>query len=101
VNAVDTAMRKALVAAYPTLHDVELADYKVRILEAREGQAGTGAVTRVLIEFRVPGGPVWRTIGLSTNIIDASVAALGDGMIWKLQHDKVPGPKVPGPKVTR
>lgn len=94
VNAVDTAMRKALVAAYPTLHDVELADYKVRILEAREGQAGTGAVTRVLIEFRVPGGPVWRTIGLSTNIIDASVAALGDGMIWKLQHDKVPGPKV-------
>jgi 2-isopropylmalate synthase len=94
VNAVDTAMRKALVAAYPTLHDVELADYKVRILEAREGHAGTGAVTRVLIEFRVPGGPVWRTIGLSTNIIDASVAALGDGMIWKLQHDKVPGPKV-------
>ncbi|MEL0025408.1 MAG: alpha-isopropylmalate synthase regulatory domain-containing protein, partial [Alphaproteobacteria bacterium] len=93
VNAVDTAMRKALVLAYPTLQDVELVDYKVRILNARDEHSGTGAITRVLIEFRVPGGPVWRTVGLSTNIIDASVAALGDGMIWKLQHDKVPAPK--------
>ena len=93
VNAVDTAMRKALVAAYPSLIDVELVDYKVRILDASEGHSGTGAITRVMIEFRVPGGPVWRTVGLSTNIIDASVAALGDGMIWKLQHDKIPGPK--------
>ncbi len=92
VNAVDTAMRKALVAAYPTLEDVDLVDYKVRILDARDGHSGTGAITRVMIEFRVPGGPVWRTVGLSTNIIDASVAALGDGMIWKLQHDGVPGP---------
>ena len=92
VNAVDTAMRKALIAAYPTLEDVDLVDYKVRILDARDGHSGTGAITRVMIEFRVPGGPVWRTVGLSTNIIDASVAALGDGMIWKLQHDGVPGP---------
>ena len=92
VNAVDTAMRKALVAAYPSLADAELVDYKVRILDAAEG-SGTGAVTRVMIEFCVPGGPVWRTVGLSTNIIDASVAALGDGMIWKLQYDKVDGPK--------
>jgi len=75
------------------LQDVELVDYKVRILNARDEHSGTGAITRVLIEFRVPGGPVWRTVGLSTNIIDASVAALGDGMIWKLQHDKVPAPK--------
>ena len=96
VNAVDTAMRKALIAAYPTLEDVELVDYKVRILDARDGQSGTGAITRVMIEFRVPGGPVWRTVGLSTNIIDASVAALGDGMIWKLQHDGVPGPGTAG-----
>ena len=85
-------MRKALIAAYPTLEDVDLVDYKVRILDARDGHSGTGAITRVMIEFRVPGGPVWRTVGLSTNIIDASVAALGDGMIWKLQHDGVPGP---------
>ena len=96
VNAVDTAMRKALIAAYPSLEDVELVDYKVRILDARDGQSGTGAITRVMIEFRMPGGPVWRTVGLSTNIIDASVAALGDGMIWKLQHDGAPGPKVTG-----
>jgi 2-isopropylmalate synthase len=91
VNAVDTAMRKALTAAYPCLAEVELVDYKVRILDAAQG-SGTGAITRVLIEFRVPGGTVWRTVGLSTNIIDASVAALGDGMIWKLQHDGLMGP---------
>ena len=93
VNAVDTAMRKALVAAYPTLAEVELVDYKVRILDPVGEQAGTGAVTRVFIEFCVPNGSVWRTVGLSTNIIDASVAALGDGMIWKLLHDKVTAPK--------
>ena len=52
-----------------------------------------GATTRVLIEFCVPDGTIWRTVGLSTNIIDASVAALGDGMIWKLQYDKVDCPK--------
>ena len=92
VNAVDTALRKALSSAYPSLEEVELVDYKVRILDAREGHSGTGAVTRVLIEFRTPDGTTWRTVGLSTNIIDASVVALGDGMIWKLQRDGVPGP---------
>jgi len=92
VNAVDTALRKALMTAYPTLEDVELVDYKVRILDSRDGQSGTGAITRVMIEFGTPDGTVWRTVGLSTNIIDASVVALGDGMIWKLQHDGVPGP---------
>ena len=92
VNAVDTALRKALMTAYPTLEDVELVDYKVRILDSRDGQPGTGAITRVMIEFGTPDGTVWRTVGLSTNIIDASVVALGDGMIWKLQHDGVPGP---------
>ena len=90
VNAVDTAMRKALVAAYPSLADVELVDYKVRILDARGSHRAT---TRVMIEFCVPDGTVWRTVGLSTNNIDASVAVLCDGMIWKLQHDKVAGPK--------
>ena len=92
VNAVDIAMRKALAAAYPSLADVELVDYKVRILDTAKG-SGTGAITRVMIEFCVPDGTVWRTVGLSTNIIDASVAALADGMIWKLQHDKINGPK--------
>ena len=92
VNAVDTALRKALSTAYPTLEDVELVDYKVRILDAREGQSGTGAVTRVMIEFRTPDGTIWRTVGVSTNIIDASVVALGDGMMWKLQRDGISGP---------
>ena len=92
VNAVDTALRKALSTAYPTLEDVELVDYKVRILDAREGQSGTGAVTRVMIEFRTPDGTIWRTVGVSTNIIDASVEALGDGMMWKLQRDGISGP---------
>ena len=92
VNAVDTALRKALSSAYPSLEEVELVDYKVRILDSREEQTGTGAITRVLIEFRTPDGITWRTVGLSTNIIDASVVALGDGMIWKLQRDGVPGP---------
>ena len=55
----------------------------MRILDAREGQSGTGAVTRVMIEFRTPDGTIWRTVGVSTNIIDASVVALGDGMMWK------------------
>ena len=96
VNAVDTALRKALSSAYPSLEEVELVDYKVRILDAREGHSGTGAVTRVLIEFRTPDGTTWRTVGLSTNIIDASVVALGDGMIWKLQRDGVPGPAAAG-----
>ena len=92
VNAVDTALRKALATAYPSLEDVELVDYKVRILDAREGQSGTGAVTRVMIEFRTPDGVIWRTVGVSTNIIDASVVALGDGMMWKLQRDGIAGP---------
>ena len=92
VNAVDTALRKALSTAYPSLEDVELVDYKVRILDAREGHSGTGAVTRVMIEFRTPDGVIWRTVGVSTNIIDASVVALGDGMMWKLQRDGVAGP---------
>ncbi len=92
VNAVDTALRKALATAYPSLEDVELVDYKVRILDAREGQSGTGAVTRVMIEFRTLDGIIWRTVGVSTNIIDASVVALGDGMMWKLQRDGIAGP---------
>jgi 2-isopropylmalate synthase len=92
VNAVDTAIRKSLSTAYPSLEEVELVDYKVRILDARDGQSGTGAITRVMIEFRTPDGTTWRTVGLSTNIIDASVVALGDGMIWKLQRDGIAGP---------
>jgi 2-isopropylmalate synthase len=87
VNAVDTAVRKALVKVYPQLADVELVDYKVRILPPNEQASGTAAVTRVLIEFQDSTGLRWRTVGVSANIIDASVNALADGMCWKLIHN--------------
>ena len=84
VNAVDTAIRKALVTAYPQLSGVELVDYKVRILSDDSDSGGTGAVTRVLIECRDDEGMSWVSVGVSTNIIDASVMALADAMSWKL-----------------
>ena len=88
MNAVDTALRKALIEAYPLLSSVELTDYKVRILEPQNGDEGTGAVTRVLIEFKDDSDHIWRTCGVSTNIIDASVMALSDGMRYKLHREK-------------
>ena len=87
VHAIDKAIRKALIQFYPSLGDVDLIDFKVRILEPHEGQKGTGAVTRVLIEFKDKNDIIWRTVGVSTNIIDASVMALSDGMVWKLMND--------------
>ena len=89
VNAVDRAIRKALVQAYAHLASVELMDYKVRILPPDSETSGTGAITRVLIEFADENGNRWRTVGLSTNIIDASVIALSDGMSWKLMNSRV------------
>jgi 2-isopropylmalate synthase len=82
VNALDTALRKALGAFYPVLDDVHLVDYKVRILD---GQAATGARTRVVIDSR-DGVRSWSTMGSDTNIITASCVALGDSLeyaIWK------------------
>ena len=87
VHAVDNALRKALIDAYPLLSNVELTDYKVRILEPQNGDEGTGAVTRVLIEFTDNTHHIWRTCGVSTNIIDASVMALADGMRYKLHRE--------------
>ena len=89
VNAVDNALRKALIEAYPLLSQVELTDYKVRILEPQNGDEGTGAVTRVLIEFKDDDNHIWRTCGVSTNIIDASVMALADGMRYKLHRSGI------------
>ena len=82
VNALDTALRKALGAFYPVLDDVHLVDYKVRILD---GEAATGARTRVVIDSR-DGDRSWSTMGSDTNIITASCVALGDSLeyaIWK------------------
>ena len=81
VNALDSALRKALLAVYPQLADMRLVDYKVRILTPN---AGTGAVTRVMIESADGHGERWSTVGVSPNIIDASFNALHDGITWKL-----------------
>lgn len=86
VNALDGAIRKALVAHYPVLADIKLTDYKVRILTPQEG---TGAMTRVLIESRDASGKVWNTIGVSHNVIDASFNALNDSLTYKLIHAAV------------
>ncbi|MBL8658511.1 MAG: citramalate synthase [Rhodospirillales bacterium] len=84
VNALDAAMRKVLTAVYPELEDVRLVDYKVRILTPGDG---TRAVTRVMIESALGHGDHWSTVGVSTNIIDASYRALHDSIVYKLYRD--------------
>jgi 2-isopropylmalate synthase len=81
VNALDTALRKALVPVYPALDEVRLVDYKVRILTPQDG---TKAVTRVMIESADASGERWSTVGVSANIIDASYNALHDSITYKL-----------------
>jgi len=81
INALDAALRKALVESYPVLADIQLTDYKVRILTPSEG---TKAITRVMIESRDAKGNVWHTIGVSANVIDASFNALHDSVTYKL-----------------
>ncbi len=76
VNALDAALRKALGPRFPGLRGVSLHDYKVRILD---GAAGTAATTRVLIESG-KGSRRWTTVGCSSNIIEASLAALVDSL---------------------
>jgi 2-isopropylmalate synthase len=83
VHALDGALRKVLTPIYPVLEDVRLTDYKVRILTP---QAGAGAVTRVMIESADGADRRWSTIGVSTNIIDASYNALNDSITHKLFH---------------
>lgn len=80
VNALDKALRKALVPHYPRLAEVYLADYKVRILDE---DAATEATTRVIIETRNGHGS-WSTVGSSPNIIDSSWQALADSMEYAL-----------------
>jgi 2-isopropylmalate synthase len=84
VNALDMALRKALIHFYPNLQDVDLVDYKVRVLS---GEHGTGAKVRVLIESRDQ-HEQWGTVGVSLNIIEASWQALVDSMNYKLMRDE-------------
>ncbi len=84
VNALDSALRQALAATYPELEHMHLADYRVRILTPG---AGTAAVTRVVIESVDDRGGRWSTVGVSTNVIDASYNALHDAITYKLLVD--------------
>jgi 2-isopropylmalate synthase len=79
VNALDLALRKDLGKFQAEIEDLELVDYKVRILNG-----GTEAITRVLIESRDAAGARWWTVGVSDNIIDASFQALLDSIVYKL-----------------
>jgi 2-isopropylmalate synthase len=81
VNALDRALRSALEHTFPELASLELTDYKVRILE---GSAGTGAITRVLIESSNAEGDSWSTVGVDENVISASWHALEEAVTYGL-----------------
>ena len=83
VNALDLALRKDLGKYQSEIADLELADYKVRILNG-----GTEAITRVLIESADATGARWWTVGVSDNIIDASFQALMDSIVYKLLKNR-------------
>ncbi len=84
VNALDHALRKALVPVFPRLAEMQLVDYKVRVVNSK---AGTAARVRVVIESR-DGANVWGTVGVSENIIEASWLALVDSFEYKLFKDE-------------
>jgi len=85
VNALDSALRMALIPYYPSLEAMHLADYKVRVLD---NGAGTGARVRVLIES-TDGKRRWGTVGLSSNVVEASWQALIDSVEYKLHKDNL------------
>jgi 2-isopropylmalate synthase len=83
VNALDAALRRALCRFYPSVSDMRLTDYKVRVID---GQRGTAAAVRVLIESS-DAREAWTTVGVSTDIIEASWIALVDSIEYKLIKD--------------
>lgn len=83
INALDAALRKSLENFYPSIKDIHLIDYKVRVVNAKEG---TAARVRVIIESRDKSS-IWGTVGCSENIIEASWQALVDSVEYKLQKD--------------
>ncbi len=84
VNALDRALREALVEIHPPLRDIELVNFKVRILDEAKG---TGAVTRVLLDVS-DGDGVWGSIGVSENVIEASWEALVDSLEYGMQPSR-------------
>lgn len=87
VNALDNAIRKALEKFYPELNEMHLSDYKVRVLDST---SATAAKVRVLIES-TDGEEIWNTIGVSTDIIEASWKALVDSIEYKLLKERGAG----------
>ena len=85
VNALDKALRKSLTKKYPSLKNVRLTDYKVRILTPSDG---TQAITRVQIESADEKSKKWTTIGVSENIVEASFHALHDSITYKLMREE-------------
>src|SRR5581483_5652590 len=85
VHALDVALRKDLGKYQKYIEGLRLTDYRVRILNA-----GTQAVTRVLIESADESGEHWTTVGVSPNIIDASFQALMDSIVYKLVKSGAP-----------
>jgi 2-isopropylmalate synthase len=88
VNALDGALRKALLPIYPRLVELQLVDYKVRVVNAK---AGSAARVRVVIESR-SGDAVWGTVGVSENVVEASWLALVDSFEYKLFQDAEDSP---------
>ncbi len=81
VGALDAALRKALEAFFPAIKKIHLSDYKVRVLDSKDG---TAAKVRVIIESMDAQGETWGTVGVSSNIIEASWQALVDSIEYKL-----------------
>jgi 2-isopropylmalate synthase len=85
INALDGALRKALARFYPVLNTIRLTDYKVRVLDEK---AATAATVRVLIRS-TDGKDSWTTVGVSKNVIEASLLALVDSMEYAiLRHEE-------------
>jgi len=85
INALDNALRKALIKFYPQIAGMHLVDFKVRIVE---GSEGTAALVKVLIDSRDE-NEVWSTIGVSENVIEASWHALVDSVQYKLSKENL------------
>ena len=85
VNALDRALRDALVEIHPDLREIDLVNFKVRILDETKG---TGAVTRVLLDAS-DGEHVWGSIGVSENVIEASWEALVDSLEYGMQEGRI------------
>jgi 2-isopropylmalate synthase len=91
VNALDSALRSAVAEQFPEFNQVELVDYKVRILA---GSAGTDSITRVLVSS-ARGAEEWTTVGVHANVVEASWQALVDALVYALRPQDAESPAVP------